>query len=85
MKFFTETNLKRRNNSIKSLFVHGLISTDHVKIREHIVQFYRMLYTEQFSWQLKFDGLSFDSIGEVKPNWLERAISHWLSRGLKRL
>jgi hypothetical protein len=36
------------------------------------VQFYNNLYSEQFSWWPKLDGLSFDSIGEVEANWLER-------------
>jgi hypothetical protein len=38
------------------------------------VQFYNKLYTEQFSWQPKLNGLSFDSIGEVEANWLERVL-----------
>jgi hypothetical protein len=36
------------------------------------VQLYNYLYTEQFSWRPKFDGLSFNSIGVVEANWLER-------------
>jgi hypothetical protein len=31
------------------LLVNGSVSTDHAEIKEHIVQFYDMLYTEQFS------------------------------------
>jgi hypothetical protein len=37
------------------------------------VQYYSSLYTEQFNWRPKLDVLSFNSIGEVEANWLERA------------
>jgi hypothetical protein len=54
------------------LLVDGTISTDQVEISEHIVQFYKNLYVEQFSWWPMLDDLSFDYIGEVEANWLER-------------
>ena len=50
----------------------GTISTDQGEISEYIGQFYIMSF-EQFSWQPNLDSLSFDSIGEVELNWLERA------------
>jgi hypothetical protein len=62
----------RRFNSIESLIVDGPTSTSQVEISEHVVKFYYKLYTEQFSWQPKLDGLPFDSIGKVEANWLER-------------
>jgi hypothetical protein len=68
------TNSNRTNNSIDSLIIDGTVSTDKPMINEYIVQFYNILYNEQFSWWLKLDDLYFDSIGEVEANWLERAI-----------
>jgi hypothetical protein len=53
-------NSNRRKNSIDSLLIDGTLSTNRVKIGEHIVQFYKKLYTEQFSRQPLLDGLSFD-------------------------
>jgi hypothetical protein len=41
-------------------------------ISEHIVQFYKELYAEQFSLWPLLDGLFFDSIGEAESIWLER-------------
>jgi hypothetical protein len=49
------------------------ISSNHPKIREHIVQYYNSLYTRQFSWRSMLDDLSFESISKVEANWLERA------------
>jgi hypothetical protein len=37
------------------------------------VQFYNILFTQQFSWRPKLDDLSFDSMDEVEAIWLERA------------
>jgi hypothetical protein len=65
-------NSNIRKNSIDSLLTDGTISTNRLEISEHIVQFYKNLYTEQFSWRPLLDGLSFDSIDEAKASWLER-------------
>jgi hypothetical protein len=66
------TNSNRRNNCIDSLLADGNVSTYLAEISEHIMQFYNNLYTEQFRWQPKLDGHSFDSVGETKANRLER-------------
>jgi hypothetical protein len=72
-KFFhTMANSNRRRNTIDSLLIDGTISTNRSEISEHIVQFYKKLFTEQFSWRLMVDGLSFDSIDEVAASWLEK-------------
>jgi hypothetical protein len=47
---------------VDSLVVNGAMSFDSIVIKEHIVQFYKWLYYEQFSWRPKLDGLSFHSI-----------------------
>jgi len=43
--------------------VNGSMSSDSTEIREHIVQFYNQLYSEQFSWRTNSDGPYFNSIG----------------------
>jgi hypothetical protein len=65
-------NSNRKRNTIDSLLIDGTISTNRLEISEHIVQFYKKLFTEQFSWRLMVDGLSFDSIDEVAASWLEK-------------
>lgn len=62
----------RGNNSIESLLVNGLVSSDQSEIREHIVLSYNRLSLKQFSWWPKLDGLAFESIVEEEANWLER-------------
>jgi hypothetical protein len=44
------TNSNRKNNSIELLLVNGLVSSNQPAIREHIMQFYDKLFSEQFSW-----------------------------------
>jgi hypothetical protein len=60
----------RRNNSFESLLVNDSVFSDQTEIREHIVQFYYRLFTEQFSWQSKLNGLAFD-FSEEDASWLE--------------
>jgi hypothetical protein len=62
-KFFNQVaNSHPGNNSINSLVVNGAITFDSIVIKEHIVQLYKQLYSEQFSWQPKLGGLLFLSI-----------------------
>jgi hypothetical protein len=64
-KFFHRVaNSNRRNNSIESLLVNGSITSYRTQIREYIVHFYNRLFTKEFSWWLKLDGLAFDFIYE---------------------
>jgi hypothetical protein len=39
-------NFSRRRNTIDSLMIDGTISTNRLEINEHIVQFYKKLFTE---------------------------------------
>jgi hypothetical protein len=66
--FHKVANSNRRKNSIDSLLIEGTLSTNRVEISKYIVQFYKRLYTKQFSWRPLVDGLSFDSIGETEAN-----------------
>jgi hypothetical protein len=57
-------NSNKRNNSIESLLINDVVSSDHTKIKDHIVHFYDSMFIEDFSWQPKLDYLSFDYIGQ---------------------
>jgi hypothetical protein len=50
------------NNLMDSLVIKGSISSNSAEIKEYIVQFHNQLYSEQFTWRPKVDGLSFLSI-----------------------
>jgi hypothetical protein len=40
------SDFNKRKNSINSLLIDGTLSTNRVEISEHIVQFYKILFTE---------------------------------------
>jgi hypothetical protein len=44
--FHRMANFSRRRNTIDSLMIDGTISTNRLEINEHIVQFYKKLFTE---------------------------------------
>jgi hypothetical protein len=57
---------------VKSLRINGAMSTDSVEIKDHIINYYDSLYTEQSSWRPRVDGISFSSIDADECIWLER-------------
>jgi hypothetical protein len=62
-KFFHRVaNSHRRYNHVGALRIHGVMSTDPVEIKEHIVNYYNTLYNEQSSWRPRVDVISFFSI-----------------------
>jgi hypothetical protein len=73
-KFFHSiANSNRRYNSIDSLLIGDTLSSNQSDIGEHVVEFYKKLFSEPFQWRPKVDGLSIDSILESEARWLERA------------
>jgi hypothetical protein len=48
------------------------MSYDPNEVKEHIVQFYQNLYTEQSNWRPRMDNQVFSSIDEEEKMWLER-------------
>jgi len=72
-KFFHRlANSHRRHNMIEALVVDGQLTEDRTVIKDHIVEFYAKLYSEQYQWRPKVDDLSFSSIDEEDRLWLER-------------
>jgi len=55
------------------LNINGIISRNPAEIKEHLVNFYNKLYSENCSWRPRVEGLSFLSIDEEESTWLERA------------
>lgn len=47
--FYNVAYLNIKHNTVESLVVNGFVSQDTSEIREHILQFYSSLYSEQFS------------------------------------
>lgn len=70
--FHRVANSNRRNNLVDSLIVDGYVSSNSKEIWEHILQFYTRLYSDQFSWSPKLDGLHFNYIDVEEATWLER-------------
>jgi hypothetical protein len=70
--FHKVANSHRRNNRVETLCIDGVMSHDPNEVKEHIVQFYRNLYTEQSNWRPRMDNQVFSSIDEEEKIWLER-------------
>jgi hypothetical protein len=51
-------------DSIDSLLIDGMTSSNLAEISVHIVKFYQKLFTEQCRWRPMVDDFSFDSILE---------------------
>ncbi|XP_035551741.1 uncharacterized protein LOC108989210 [Juglans regia] len=49
------------------------LKEDQEVIKDRIVNFYEKLFSEEYSWRPKLDGMFFDSIDEASADWLERA------------
>jgi hypothetical protein len=72
-KFFHRVaNSHRRYNHVGALRINGVMSSDPMEIKKHIVKYYDKLYTEQSMWRPSVDGLSFSSIDAEERLWLER-------------
>jgi len=52
-------NSNRRSNFIESVSVNGSVTSAQPAIRDHIVQFYESLFSEQYNWRPRLDGLGF--------------------------
>ncbi|GLT55575.1 hypothetical protein SLA2020_286860 [Shorea laevis] len=74
-KFFHRlANSNRRHNSIESLVVDGDTIVDSDRIKDHIVEFYKTLYAEQYRWRPKVNDLSFTSIDDGEQSWMEESL-----------
>jgi exonuclease III len=70
--FHKVANSHRRNNCVDNLCIDGVMSHDPTEVKEHIVQFYKKLYTEQSNWRPRMDNQAFSSIDDEEKVWLER-------------
>jgi hypothetical protein len=77
--FHQVANANRRYNSIDSLIVNGLPTSDHNIINSHIVNFYESLFSEPSCWRprvdnLEFDVLSVDEAASLEDTFEEREV-----------
>jgi hypothetical protein len=63
-----------RINTIGTLHVAGVPVSDQDIIRDHIVNFYKSLFTESGVRRPLLDGLHFNSLDEEEAAWLERLV-----------
>jgi hypothetical protein len=70
--FHKMANSHRRYNRVETLRIEGVLSNDPNEVKEHIVNFYQNLYTEQSNWRPRMDNQAFSSIDEEEKAWLER-------------
>jgi hypothetical protein len=79
-KFFHHVaNANRRANSIDSLSVNGLPTSDPDIISSHFVNFYKSLFSEPISWRprvdnLEFEVLSVDEAASLEDPFTEREV-----------
>uniref|UniRef100_A0A2N9IF49 CCHC-type domain-containing protein n=1 Tax=Fagus sylvatica TaxID=28930 RepID=A0A2N9IF49_FAGSY len=72
-KFFHRlANSHRRYNSISSLSINGVLSSDSEAISECITNFYTHLFEEEECDRPLLDGLDFSMISDEDALWLER-------------
>ena len=72
-KFFHHmANSHRRFNTIDTLHVAGVATSDQGIIRDHIINFYKSLFTESGARRPLLDGIQFSALDEEEAAWLER-------------
>jgi hypothetical protein len=54
--------------------LNGSVSSNQLAIREHIVQFYESLFSKQYNWWPRLDGLAFNSLATEEASRLELPI-----------
>lgn len=62
----------KRNNTIKTLTIDGLVSSDQPVIKDHIAGHFKKLLLEPFDWRPRLDGLEFKAIDQTSMIWLEK-------------
>jgi hypothetical protein len=71
-KFFHQVaSANRRNNSIESLMVNGSPTSDPTRIGDHVVNYYKSLFSEPLSWRPRLDNLEFDRLNGEEAASLE--------------
>jgi hypothetical protein len=64
-------NANRRNNTIESLSIDGVVTNNQANIKNHVVRYYESLFTEHYSWRPMMDNLGFDSLDAGEAARLE--------------
>jgi hypothetical protein len=71
-KFFhLMANSNKRYNTIDSLLIDGVLSSDPVVIREHAANHFESMFAENMSWRPRLDDLEFEALSEEEAALLE--------------
>ena len=74
MKFFHKiANSHRRNNNIEMLKIEGVECREEEAIKDHVVNFFEELLTEQVGWRPTLNGLVFGTIELEEVERMEMA------------
>jgi hypothetical protein len=60
------------NNTITSLVVNGNMTDEPKVLKDHVVNFYKQLYCEEYQWRPKMNEQPFNSIDVEEKQWMER-------------
>ena len=74
--FHLMANSNKRYNTIDSLHINGVLSSNSVAIREHAANYFETMFAESMSWRPKLDDLEFESLSEDEAASLE-ALFFW--------
>jgi hypothetical protein len=64
-------NSNKWYNTIDSLHIDGVLSSDPVAIRENTVNYFESFFAESMFWRPKLDDLEFESLSEDEAGSLE--------------
>ncbi|XP_059441980.1 E4 SUMO-protein ligase PIAL1-like [Corylus avellana] len=73
--FHKMANSYRRYNRVEVLRINGVLSDDPVMVKDHMVQYYQQLYSEQSSWRPRMDNQPFLSIDEEDYRSLVKSLN----------
>ncbi|XP_026442599.1 uncharacterized protein LOC113342191 [Papaver somniferum] len=69
--FISKASARRRYNRIMQLYIDGTLVDDRLKLPEHILSFYKTLFTEEEIIRPALEGINFDSINSIESGILD--------------
>lgn len=64
-----------RRNNISNIRVKEELVEENARIKDHVVNFFRLLYTDPKVVKLRLDGLNFNQLDDFSTDWLESPFS----------
>ncbi|XP_026431404.1 uncharacterized protein LOC113328537 [Papaver somniferum] len=69
--FISNTSARRRYNKIRQLYIGDKLVSDRGRLEDHIVEYYKTLFTEEEVIRPDLEGIEFDSITYTEASILE--------------